>query len=223
MASRQEEKEQRRREREAREAEARKSAQRKRTLQIGGGAALVVAVIVAIVVVATVGGSSSSGSTATAADVAAKAKIASCTFRSFPQFGREHTLSKVHYKSNPPTSGPHYPVPASDGVYAPGNSPSPERSVHALEHGRVEFEYKPGTSSQDIQALVRLAQEPFNGTAAYHTLVFENNTSMPFAFAAVAWQHYIGCSNVSPASIQALRTFRQAFTDKAPEQIPMAE
>lgn len=223
MASRQEEKEQRRREREAREAAARKAAQRKRTLQIGGGAALVLAVVVAIVVVATVGGGSSSGNTASAADVAAKAKLAGCTYRAFPQFGREHTLGKVHYKTNPPTSGPHYPVPASDGVYAPGNEPAPTHAVHALEHGRIEFEYKPGASSADIQALVNLAQEPFNGTAAYHTLVFQNNTNMPFKFAAVAWQHYIGCSNVAPASIEAMRTFRQAFTDKAPEQIPQAE
>jgi uncharacterized protein DUF3105 len=219
MASRQEQKEQRRREREEREAAARKSAQRKRTLQIGGGAALVVAVIAAVVIVVAVGGSSGSG-TANASDVVAKAKAAGCTFRSFPQFGRGHTLSKVKYKSNPPTSGPHNPTPAADGVYAPGDEPKPENFVHTLEHGRVEFQYKPGTSSADIQRIVALAQEPLHGTPSYHTLVFENDTNMPFNFAAAAWQHYIGCSNLSPASMDAMRAFRQAFTDKAPEQIP---
>lgn len=222
MASRQEEKEQRRREREAREAEARRAAQRRRTLQIGGGAALVVAVIAAIAIIALAGGSSTT-STASAGEVASKAKVAGCTFRSLPQYGRGHTLSKVQYKSNPPTSGPHNPVPASDGVYAPGNEPSPEHAVHALEHGRIEFEYLPGSSAQDIQTLVNLSQESYKGNPAYHTLVFENNTKMPFHFAAVAWQHYIGCSTLSPAAVQAMRAFREAFTDKAPEYIPQAE
>ena len=220
MATRQQQKEQRRREREEREAAARRAAQRKRNLQIGGGAALVVAVIAAIVIVVAVGGSSGSG-TANAAVVASRAKAAGCTFRSFPQFGREHTLGPVKYKTNPPTSGPHNPTPAADGVYAPGNEPAPEHFVHTLEHGRIEFQYKPGTSSADIQKLVNLAQEPVNGSAGgYHTLVFENNTHMPFAFAATAWQHYIGCSSLTPASLGAMRTFRDAFTDKAPEQIP---
>jgi hypothetical protein len=219
MASRQEQKEQRRREREEREAAARKAAQRKRTLQIGGGVALGVAAVAAIAIVIAAGGSSGSGS-ASAADVASKAKVADCTFRSFPQFGRTHTLGHVNYKSNPPTSGPHNPTPAPDGVYAPGNEPTPEHFVHTLEHGRIEFQYLPGTSPSDIQKLVTLSQEPMNGSSGYHTLVFENNTKMPFKFAATAWQHYIGCSSLSPATIDAMRTFRQAFTDKAPEQIP---
>jgi hypothetical protein len=171
-------------------------------------------------VIVVVAGGGSSTSTANASEVAARAKTAGCTFRSFPQFGRAHTLGHVKYKSNPPTSGPHNPIPAADGVYAPGDEPKPEHFVHTLEHGRIEFEYQPGTSAADIQTLVNLSQEPFNGTPGYHTLVFENNTNMPFHFAAVAWQHYIGCSNLSPASLNAMRSFRQAFTDKAPEQIP---
>jgi hypothetical protein len=220
MATRQQQKEQRRREREEREAAARKAAERKRRLQIGGGAVLVVAAIAAIVAVAALGGGGGGGGSASATEVASKAKLAGCTFRSFPQFGRAHTLGHVNYKSNPPTSGPHNPTPAADGVYAPGNEPTPEHFVHTLEHGRIEFEYKPGTSSADIQKLVNLSQEPLNGSPGYHTLVFENNTHMPFDFAAVAWQHYIGCSGLTPASTVALRTFREAFTDKAPEQIP---
>jgi hypothetical protein len=219
MASRQEQKEQRRREREEREAVAAKAAQRKRTLQVGGGVALAVAAVAAIVIVIALGGSSGSGS-ASAADVASKAKLAGCTFKSYPQFGRNHTLSQVKYKSNPPTSGPHNPTPAQDGVYAPGDEPKPEHYVHTLEHGRIEFQYLPGTSATDIQTIVNLANEPLHGSPGYHTLVFENNTRMPYKFAAVAWQHAIGCSSLSPAAVEAMRTFRQAFTDKAPEQIP---
>src|SRR3954447_16983233 len=184
MASRQEEKERRRREREEAEQAAQRAASRKRMLQIGGGGILAIAVIAAIAVVALAGGGSKSVDTS---NLAADAKAAGCTFGSFKSEGRNHTTGKVKYKTNPPTSGDHNPVPAPDGIYAPGNEPAPENAVHALEHGRIEFEYKPGASAADIGKLRSLAESEFNGTAAYHTLMFRNNTNMPTQFAAVAW------------------------------------
>jgi hypothetical protein len=219
MAKRAEEKERRRLERLAAEEQARKAAARKRTLQIGG---LAVAAIVAIGVVGAlaVGGGSGGGNSATAAQVTTAARAAGCTFKTFPPEGRQHTTAKVDYKTNPPTSGPHNPTPAPDGVYAPGNSPAKENFVHTLEHGRIEFQYKPGTNPSDIAKLQKLAEEPFNGTDGYHTLLFENNTGMASPFAATAWTRSITCSSLTPRSIGALRTFRNAFTDKAPEFIP---
>ena len=47
-----------------------------------------------------------------------------------------------------------------------------------------------------------------------------NNTKMPFAVAAVAWRHYMGCKKYTPAVIAAFRDFRTALVDKAPELIP---
>ncbi|MGZ4270940.1 MAG: DUF3105 domain-containing protein [Solirubrobacteraceae bacterium] len=219
MAKRADEKERRRQERIAAERAAQEAAGRRRTLQMAGGAVLVLAAIAAIVLIATAGGGGS-GKSVNASAVTADAKAAGCTYKQFPSEGRTHTASKVTYKTNPPTSGNHNPNPAQDGIYAPGNSPAKENFVHSLEHGRIEFQYKPGTSAADIAKMRTLAESPLNGTAGYHVLMFENDTNMPAKFAATAWTRSITCNNLSPQSIKALQAFRKAFTDKAPEFIP---
>jgi len=217
MASRQEEKERRRRERLEAEQAAQRSASRKRVLAIGGGAVLVIAVIGAIAVIALAGGGDK---TANTSNLAADAKAAGCTFNSYKSEGREHTTGKVQYKTNPPTSGKHNPTPAQDGLYAPGNEPAPENAVHSLEHGRIEFQYKPGTSKADVAKFRKLAEEELNGTPGYHVLMFENNTKMPTQFALVAWTKLLTCDTLDAKSMDVMRQFRKAYTDKGPELIP---
>jgi hypothetical protein len=220
MAHRAEEKERRRQERIAQEEAARKAAGRRRTLQVGGGVVLGLIVIAVVAIVALAGGSGGKDKPADASKLATDAKAAGCTFSQFKSEGRNHTSSKVTYKTNPPTSGNHNPTPAEDGIYRAGNSPPKENLVHSLEHGRIEFQYKPGTPAADVAKLRRLAEEPLNGTAGYHVLLFENNTKMPAQFAATAWTKSISCPTVSAQAIGAMREFRKAFTDKAPEFIP---
>ena len=217
MASRQQEKERRRQERLEAERSATVAASRRRRLQIGLGAVLGLAVIVAIAVVALAGGGdkgTSSGS------LAADARAAGCTFKSYPSEGRNHTSGRVKYKTNPPTSGNHNPTPAQDGIYTPGNEPAPENWVHSLEHGRVLFQYKPGTPQADIAKLRKLDEEKINGSAGYHALLFRNNTNMPTRFAAVAWTRSLTCDRLTSQSMDAMREFRKAYTDKGPEFIP---
>jgi Protein of unknown function (DUF3105) len=218
MSHRAEEKERRRQERIAQEEAARRAAARKRTLQIGGGAVLGLAVIAVIAIVALAGGSKAKSVDTT--KLTADAKAAGCTFSQFKSEGRNHTAGKVTYKTNPPTSGNHNPTPAQDGIYRAGNSPPKENFVHTLEHGRIEFQYKPGTPAADVAKLRRLAEEPLNGTAGYHILLFENNTNMPAQFAAAAWTKSITCPTLSTQALGAMREFRSAFTDKGPELIP---
>ena len=219
MASRQEEKERRRRERlEAEQASAR-AASRKRTLQIGLGAAAAVIVIAVIAVVALAGGGNGSSKVDTS-NLAKNAQAAGCTFKSYRAEGRNHTTGKVKYKSNPPTSGNHNPTPAQDGIYAPGNEPAPENYVHSLEHGRVEFEYKPGTPQAQVAKLQKIAEEPLKGSAGYHVLMFQNNTKMPSRFAVAAWTKLLTCNSLSSKSMDVMRQFRKAYTDKGPEFIP---
>ncbi len=217
MASRQEEKERRRRDRLEAEQAAQRSASRKRVLAIAGGAVLVIAVIGAIAVIALAGGGDK---TANTSNLAADAKAAGCTFNSYKSEGREHTTGKVQYKTNPPTSGKHNPTPAQDGLYAPGNEPAPENAVHSLEHGRIEFQYKPGTSKADVAKFRKLAEEELNGTPGYHVLMFENNTKMPTQFALVAWTKSLTCDTLDAKSMDVMRQFRKAYTDKGPEFIP---
>ena len=220
MAHRTEEKERRRRERLEREEAARRAEARKRMLRLGGAIAAGL-VVVAVIVVVVVGGSGGSGGDKVdPSKLATDAKAAGCTFGQFKSEGRTHTASKVTYKTNPPTSGNHNPTPAADGIYRAGNTPPKENFVHSLEHGRIEFQYKPGAPAADVAKLRALAEEPLNDTAGYHTLFFENNTNMPDEYAAAAWTKSISCQQLTPQAIDAMREFRKAYTDKGPEFIP---
>jgi hypothetical protein len=239
MASRQEEKERRRREREEAEAKANAASARTRRLQIVGGVIVGVVIVAVVVVLLVAGGgsddsssSASTGKASTDASAAVKlparkienledaAKAAGCTLKTYPIEGATHVTTTVNYKTNPPTSGNHNPVPAEDGIYDPGNEPTKEHYVHSLEHGRIEFEYQPGSSQKTINTLVALYNEPINGSPGYHSLVFENNTNMPYKVAAVAWGQLLGCNQLNDAAIDAMRAFRERYTDKGPEFIP---
>ena len=218
----------------AREAEEKRKADRNRRLQIVGGVVLGIAVVAAVVVAVVVsagGGDDSKPKTEgqknpqvkavpiparKTADLFASAKAAGCVVKTFPNEGREHITTAGTYKTNPPTSGNHNPVPADDGDYSGQSSPAKENFVHTLENGRIEFQYKPGTPAKVIGQMRTLYGEG----GAYHSLLFENNTGMPYQVAATAWTHLIGCPSVSDKTWDALRAFRVRYTDQAPEQIP---
>jgi uncharacterized protein DUF3105 len=231
MSSRQQEKEQRRQERLAREqADAAKS-RRQRRLQLVGGGLLAAAGVVAIIIVAGNSGGGAKKSTDPSSnahggasipkkqltDLAAAAKAAKCAVHTYKIEGQTHVETKVKYKTNPPTSGNHNPNPSLDGVYDPGNTPAKENFVHTLEHGRVEIQYKPGTSAHRRQQLETLQAEPLHGLPGYKTLLFQNNTNMPYAVAATSWGHLIGCNTFNDRVFDAIRAFRLKYIDTAPE------
>lgn len=216
----------------AAEASARAAQQRANRLRFGLGAlAVIAAVVVAVLLVSGGGNGGSSAKPESSAgagaklpapaerDLAKAAKAAGCVLSSPPDEGANHTNGPYHYKSNPPTSGNHNEIPALDGIYPPGKEPAPQNYVHTLEHGRIEIQYRPGTSKQLIDQLEALGSEPLNGKPAYKTLVFENNTKMPYAVAATAWGQLLGCKTVrTPAIFDALRDFRVKYVDQGPEK-----
>ena len=55
--------------------------------------------------------------------------------------GRDHVtdIAGITYSSNPPTSGPHFPVWAKKGVY--DRLMSDGYLIHSLEHGYVVISY----------------------------------------------------------------------------------
>ncbi len=233
MASRQEEKEARRRARLEQEEAERKSAARQRRLQLLGGGVLALGVVAAVVVVLLTGGSSSSaegdarvvdpeglptlpGQTETNIDAAAKA--AGCELQHPADEGRGHedrTFTESDYKTNPPTSGTHFPVPAQDGIYDPGNEPALGSLVHSLEHGRINVQYAPGTSKADRDLLEAFVAD--NG--GYHMLLYQNPTKMPYKVAVTAWDQLLGCNEITDKTWDAFRTFRDRYIDKAPEKV----
>ncbi|WP_027004899.1 DUF3105 domain-containing protein [Conexibacter woesei] len=241
MSSRQEEKERRRREREEREqAEASKVANRRRLQLVAGGViglVAIAAVVAAIVSAAGGGGDKRSGGAQSAGsyrEVAlparrttnfdAAVKAARCFYKQYPSEGRTHlpsdTATNNTYRTNPPTSGNHRPTPAEDGVYAPGNTPDKENFVHTLEHGRIELQYAPTAPAAVRNQLYALFNEKSKGVSAYHMMLFENNTNMPYEVAATAWTQLLGCKTVNANTWDAIRAFRDRFVDKGPELIP---
>ena len=231
MAHRQEEKERRRRERLEREqAEARRAARRKR-MQLAFGALLGLAVIAGVVVAVLVlgGGEGKPKQASTSnvklpaqqvSDIKQAAKAAGCTLTNPAFEGADHEQKKFKpsdYKTNPPTSGNHTPDWYEDGVYAPGDTPDLGKTVHPLEHGRIEIQYKPGTPQATVDQLEALLQESEDG---YHMLLFENATGMKAQVAATAWTHSLTCPKMNDKVFDAIRTFRARYIDKGPETVP---
>jgi hypothetical protein len=237
VSSRKEEKERLRREREERQqAEASKAANKRRLQLVGAGVLGVVAVAAVIgAVVASGGGDKKSASGGGAYGKAAipvrkttdfntALKASGCFYQKYPNEGRTHLPSDTAvnntYKTNPPTSGNHRPTPAADGVYAPANTPAKENFVHTLEHGRIELQYAPNAPRVVKDQMNTLFNEKNKGVQGYHMLLFQNNTNMPYEVAATAWTQLIGCKTVNDKTWDALRAFRDRFTDKGPELIP---
>jgi hypothetical protein len=236
MASRAEEKQRRREERVAREQAEKAAAARKHRLQWVGGAVLALAAIAGVIVLIVAGGGKSGGDSqggaASAEPVAGvtlpqqqianldeAAKAAGCEVQHPPIEGRGHATKAFKpsdYKTNPPTSGEHYPSWYEDGVYAPGSTPNLGELVHTLEHGRIDVQYQPGTPKKTVSQLETLLAEQENG---YHMLLFQNTTGMKYAVAATAWGHLLGCPTMNDKVFDAIRTFRERYIDKGPEAV----
>ena len=241
MTSRREEKERRREERIAAEQAAAQSEARRRQLGIAAGAVLAIAAVAAVVYVVASGGGGKEEKTGPSTtsthktpippqrttDLQAATTAAGCRLRTFTPGpnDRQHVTTKVHYKQNPPVFGPHAPAPASDGNYVGQGTPATEMLVHALEHGRIEIQYRPGLDPKRVAQLETLYSErpKSNVISGYNTLLFENRTGMPFEVAATAWTHQLGCPTFSDRTFDAIRAFRAQYVDKAPEFIPQPE
>ena len=236
MASRQEEKEARRKERMERERKDAAAAARRKRLQLVGGGLLGLVAIAAVVVAilaACGGGDDEQEAAAPAAgsaaaqlpeqqttDMAAAAKAAGCTLTNPAYEGASHEqkdFTASDYKTNPPTSGNHFPDWYDDGVYEPGTTPNLGMLVHTLEHGRIDVQYKKGTPKADVAKLEALLAEQNDG---YHMLLFENTTGMQPQVAATAWTHSLTCPDMNDKVFDAIRTFRARYIDKGPETVP---
>ena len=236
MANRQEEKEARRAERLAQEQAEQRAAARKKRLQLVTGGVLALALIAAgVFLLAGLGGDDekSAGDGPKQADTNTKiklpdpintnleeaAKAAGCELINPKYEGAGHeekAFKPADYKSNPPTSGTHFPTWYDDGIYEPGDSPDLGQLVHTLEHGRINVQYKPGTPADTVAQLEAFIAE--NG--GYHMLLHQNETDMKYEVAATAWTHIVGCPTFKPEVFDALRTFRDKYLDKGPEQVP---
>ena len=237
VSSRQEEKRRRREEREAREQAEKAAVARRKRLQLALGGLLgvgAVAVVVVVVVIGLGGGGNGDGGgdgpgTAEASvqipaqeigDLDQAAEAAGCRVTHPEIEGSTHEtrdFTEADYKTNPPTSGNHFPQWAEDGVYDPGNTPQLGQLVHTLEHGRINVQYKQGTPQRTIDQLEALLAEQSDG---YHMLLYENPTNMDAQVAATMWGHSVTCPQMNDQVFDVLRTFRGSYIDQGPEDVP---
>jgi len=237
MASRKEEKERLRQERMGRE-EAQASAEaRRRRMGYAVAGVLVAAVAVALVVILAGGGDDGGGGgnggsspgkwpdgpappARKETDLAAAAKAAGCVLKHPPAAGTGHTTSpntRIQYKTAPPTSGRHYQVPSHDGAYLTPPNPY-EGLVHALEHGRVIYWFKPNVPAKLKGTLKKLYDED-----KALVILTSNTRPMPYEVAATAWTRLLGCPSYNDKVPDAFRAFRDAYRLKGPEFFPNAE
>jgi hypothetical protein len=235
VSSRAEEKQRRREEREAEERAHKARAARRKRIQIalaGVGGLAAIAVVV-LLLSGTLGGDgdgtgdevSVAASDATIPEPAIgelkpAAEAAGCKLENPPIEGAQHEereFKASDYKTNPPTSGVHFPEWYNDGVYESGGTPELGKLVHTLEHGRIDVQYKPGTPAETVAQLEALLAEQSEG---YHMLLFENTTNMDAQVAATAWGHSLTCPEMNDEVFDAIRTFRREYIDKGPENVP---
>jgi hypothetical protein len=232
MASRKDEKEQRRQERIEREQAESAAARRRRRYGIIVGTILGVAALAAIgIVIAAGGGSSSSSGTGGVkvedsyptpqnpppqqiTDLDQAAVAAKCKLTNPPIEGRTHVPdnTKVVYKTTPPTSGNHNPIPAPDGYYP--QKPGVRHTVHTLEHGRIYIHYKPTLAKRRIDQLGGVFNDdPFH-------MIMSPDPDMPYQVAVTAWGHLAACKRVNDATFDVIRAFRDRYRDRGPEAVP---
>jgi Protein of unknown function (DUF3105) len=234
VSSRQEEKRRRREEREAREKAEKAAAARRKRLQLALGGLLGVAAIAAVVVVVVIGlggdGGGEAGAEQASADVQIPeqrigdldeaAEAAGCRVTHPEIEGATHETREFRasdYKTNPPTSGNHFPEWSEDGVYDAGSTPELGMLVHTLEHGRINVQYKPGTPPERVRQLETLLNEQSEG---YHMLLYENPTGMDAQVAATTWGHSVTCPEMNDQVFDVIRTFRRDYIDQGPEDVP---
>lgn len=140
-------------------------------------------------------------------DLKQAAKKAGCVIRmDLKDEGKSHlppTATEPVYGTNPPTSGNHAepPYQEADGAYS--EPVKPLFYLHSMEHGRMTIQYKPDLSGGDQEALKGLYDTMYGAT-----LLFPNETNMPFEVAVVNWTNYMGCKEYKGAiTLDAIRDF----------------
>lgn len=207
MSKKLEQKQRRRETEEKKRAEARKESLRRNLVTI-----VVALVVTAVVVVAIVMQRGDSGSIS--GDVGGSAAAANCTDVESPDDqGREHIPNdETHppYSSSPPTSGPHYEIPAANNFFT--EQLAPEQLVHNLEHGQIVIWYNPDADEEllgQVETLFR--QEPNATVAAPYT-----DIEAPYEIALTAWGKLQMCEKVSQ---EVVNDFRREFQGKSPEPL----
>lgn len=155
------------------------------------------------------------------ADLQISAQKAGCELRlNLADEGNTHVPNStpVTYRTVPPTSGNHNPVPIDDGAYTTpitndtSKPTSIRNEVHAMEHGRIEIHYKPSLPEAQQLALKGVFDADPNGMLLYP------DPDMPYDVAVTAWTNMAVCPNYNETVLDVIRNFRDTYRGNGPEQ-----
>jgi hypothetical protein len=155
------------------------------------------------------------------ADLRISAEKAGCELKlNLSDEGATHVPNStpVNYRTVPPTSGNHNPVPTDDGAYKTPLTDDPDQdtnirsAIHAMEHGRVEIHYKPALPEDQQLAVKGIYDEDPDGM-----LLFPD-PDMPYDVAVTSWTNEVVCPTYDEAVRDVIRNFRDTYRGNGPEQ-----
>jgi hypothetical protein len=136
-------------------------------------------------------------------------RAAGGTLQTFKSEGRNHVQSldeDVDYKTDPPTSGPHYFSPAVWGIYdRPLNQ---VQAVHNLEHGGIVIQYGDDIPQAEVQKIADFYRDDPNG------MLVAPLPRLGDEIALTAWTHM---AKVPRFDQEAFEAFRDTYRGEGPE------
>jgi hypothetical protein len=155
------------------------------------------------------------------ADLQISADEAGCQLKlDLPNEGATHipNSQQVKYKTVPPTSGNHNPVPLDDGAYSTpitsdtGQPTNIRNLVHAMEHGRIEIHYNPSLPEDQQLALKGVFDSDPDG------MILFPDPDMPYDVAVTAWTNEAVCPTYNENVLDMIPNFRDTYRGNGPEQ-----
>lgn len=176
--------------------------QRQQLYLLGGGGVILVGIVIALIILPALRPPTPTSVGSAACD----------SVQTFADEGRQHLGPgdpTPVYKTNPPTSGNHNPVPMPAGVYS--SNVDITQLVHSLEHGYVIIYYN-GLSQDEANQLAGIQNsDPVKTIVAPYA-------NMPHKISMVAWTHMQNCDGVNE---QVIRSFIAQFKGQGPEPFGM--
>jgi len=134
-----------------------------------------------------------------------------------PDEGGNHVPENeiIHYKSNPPSSGPHNPSTAELGFSYKVQPIG--RVVHSMEHGAVVIYYRPDLPESDKESLRKLFDQLPRATSGEVKLIVTPYPDLQAPMVLAAWTRLLPLEKFDYLEIF---TFYRAWMGKGPEGTP---
>lgn len=130
----------------------------------------------------------------------------------FEIVGRNHITQGTAgsgYNSDPPSSGPHWPSPAKNGVH--NEQVADQQAIHNLEHGHVWIAYRPDIDEGAKSGLKKIVED--DDWKVVMAPRAKNDTKI----ALVAWGRVL---KIDEPDYQKVKDFIRTYRNRGPEKTP---